>query len=44
MTTYTVTEGITKGWLYHFKVLAINAVGESPVSESLTSLAAVVPS
>ena len=42
--TFTVTQGITKGLEYHFKISAINAVGTGGLSPVLTCLAAVVPS
>lgn len=43
--TYTATTGITKRRSYHFSVLAINNVGNSPLSTpAMTSLAAVKPS
>ena len=41
--TYTQTIGITKTQYYKFKVLAINAVGESAESSAVTCFAAVVP-
>jgi titin len=41
--TYTITQGIKKSTNYNFKVAAINQVGVSPFSPTLTSFAAVVP-
>jgi hypothetical protein len=41
--TYTVTSGIQAKLNYHFKVTALNYVGTSGFSQTLTSLAAVVP-
>jgi hypothetical protein len=41
--TYTVTSGIRKSLNYGFKVLAINAIGESALSPELATFAAVVP-
>lgn len=40
--SYTST-GLNRGESYHFKVLAINDVGESSLSPSVTILAAIVP-
>lgn len=42
--TYTITKGIKKSFNYNFKVAAINQVGTSLFSPTLTSFAAVVPS
>lgn len=42
--TYTQSSSIKKSYFYKFKVLAINIIGESSLSSSLTSLAAVAPS
>lgn len=42
--TYTATQGITKSVFYKFKVQALNIIGSSALSSSLTSLAAVAPS
>jgi titin len=42
--TYTITQGIKKSSHYNFKVAAINQVGTSPFSPTLSSFAAVVPS
>ena len=42
--TFTITSGIKKSGHYHFKVTAINFVGVSAFSPTLTSFAAVVPS
>jgi hypothetical protein len=41
--TATSTQGVTKGLQYKFKVQAINAIGTSSLSASMSSLAAVVP-
>jgi hypothetical protein len=41
--TFTVLNGVKKTLSYHFKVLAINDVGESQESPVLTSFISVVP-
>lgn len=41
--SYTVVNGVTKTLSYHFKLVAINPVGESEYSLVLTSFIAVVP-
>ena len=41
--TYTKSSSVQPGELYHFKVLAVNAVGPSVKSDALSRLAATIP-
>ena len=41
--TYSKSSGVTPGELYHFKVLAINLVGSSSLSDPVSRLAASIP-
>lgn len=41
--SYSKSSGVTPGELYHFKVLAINLVGSSILSNPVSRLAAAVP-
>ncbi len=43
ITSFTVVNGVKKTLNYHFKVIAINAVGSSDISPELTSFIAIVP-
>ena len=41
--TYTLSIGIVPGNTYNFKVLAVNSVGQGPLSPLVSRLAATVP-
>jgi hypothetical protein len=42
-TNFVINSGLTTGLFYQFKVMAVNAVGESELSDSFSYIAADVP-